>query len=674
MKRTMNLMVGSVLVLGAGPALAQNPNYIDTTKQDATTLIGSDTLNKVMDDLILALNSAGQLQGGITIYQGLGSSQGERQLAGSPNAGEPTCLPPDPNGLPELNPGCQEISPMSRELQSGICDDDPNHPLTINDQAEGLAFCADGLVVIANNDSIGAFGTDAGTCAAYFALPNTDNAVNQFPDRGVGALRRSGNLAPSGYAVADWRDVLRLVYTGCRSVSLDGTCAATDRVTRCSRPERQDVINNWANLFEGVACAQSTGCPTGLRHAYRRDDASGTTGVFLTLLGVAASVGTNINSRASVFATIPTTAITAIPANLSFCDGGQPEGVLPTGIGAVSAQFPSGEPLYTGGDPIRTTCAAEDDICGPDGKIGVVRPIRSTDTFPNAYPTHQCQRRFELVQFMNTSLPVCPDRTKPSAGRCRLPFFENAGFKTFNCLTSQRQSAPTAVAGTDGRSYNYVIREPNGTVLFQDGATRRMPITAMFRQNTALLNNSPTFTAGKEFVTADYVCRESDATRNIGCFTANSKCVIGYAGREAAYNNAQAAHLTNEPAKLNSFSPSNANIGAASYPFSRLLWLNASRGFENIVTDCRDRGGSEAYCKDQRRIAKEFYEVGQPGNLIANICNNAGFIPLDGPVCKGGQATTATATAPACGAPAVQVASACEPEAVADPIQPNRDN
>ena len=652
MKKSMHLLAGSMLVLSASPAFAQDPNFIDTTRALPGAISGSDTVNGVMDNLITALRGAGQLSstGGIVQYLGCGSSCGERQLAGSPSSADGAnnaCTPPDGNGAPEGNPGCQEISPMSRQLASGICDDDPNFPGTTNNQAEGLAFCADGLVIVGNNDSIGAFGADAASCSAFFASSTTPNDGNTYPDRGVGALRSSGALG-SGYVISDWKDVLRLVYTGCTNA--DGVCAAaTNRVTRCGSAVRQEVVSNWGNLFQGVACSQSTGCPTGLRRAYRRDDSSGTTGVFLELLGVSAAVGTNIASRTSLISGLGSAAgITALPANLAFCDGGEIEGNLPTNLG------PAGEPLFTNGDPIRNPCALDDDLCGPDGKMAVVRPIRSTDNAPaNPYPAHQCKRLFEYVQFMATSLPVCPDRLKPSAGRCKFPYFESAGFKTFNCLANFRTANPSAASGTDGRAYNYVMHAQDGTVQYQDGAAKKLPYVAQWRENMAKLDNGA-LANGKVFAPGDLVCQESDATRNIGCLAANSKCVLGFAGREAAFNSSQpTVHLAQEPARINGFTAANANIDSQAYPLNRFLYLNASRGFENIVIDCKNRGGSKAYCEDQRRIAQEFFTVGQPGNLLGGICQNAGFIPLSASTCVG---ATGNAT---CGATTSQALASC---------------
>ena len=129
---------------------------------------------------------------------------------------------------------------------------------------------------------------------------------------------------------------------------------------------------------------------------------------------------------------------------------------------------------------------------------------------------------------------------------------------------------------------------------------------------------------------------------------------VGFAGREAAFNSTQpTVHLAQEPVRVNGFTASNANINNQTYPLSRFLYMNASRGFENIMVDCKNRGGSKAYCEDQRRIAQEFFTVGQPGNLLGGICSNAGFIPLAASSCVG-SAGSAT-----CGATTSQALASC---------------
>src|SRR5690606_18988842 len=163
-------------------------------------------------------------------------------------------------------------------------------------------------------------------------------------------------------------------------------CRTDNRVARCSRQERVDLLANWDNMFTNAAGTAagtkcSSNCTSGLRQAYRRDDNSGTTGVFLGLIGA------ETDSASFTGRTLTQTGfgngVAAESQSHVFCDGGQFEGVFYDRDGAV------------GGDPIRKNCAAEDDICFNDGKMGVVRAIRSTPAANEidpaiAFPTKQC--------------------------------------------------------------------------------------------------------------------------------------------------------------------------------------------------------------------------------------------------------------------------------------------
>ena len=98
--------------------------------------------------------------------------------------------------------------------------------------------------------------------------------------------------------------------------------------------------------------------------------------------------------------------------------------------------------------------------------------------------------------------------------------------------------------------------------------------------------------------------------------------------------------------------PSDAAF-AGNYPFQESLYIAAIGGFENLWVDCKARGGSNAYCTDQYRIAQEFYDMGP---IATNACRIAGFVPLPTPVCIGAQESAG------CGAPTVQPLEACLPE------------
>src|SRR5688500_7594873 len=146
------------LLLAASAALADPLNPPIVTVADGQTgaqqnfLIGTDTFQQVMNNLVDNLPLTH-----ITLYRGLGSTCGERYLEGSPEGQDPPCTntagATDPNGgSPDGNPGCQEIAPMSRRMDSSICEDEVSAggPV-VNQTAEMLAVCGDVLSVITDN-------------------------------------------------------------------------------------------------------------------------------------------------------------------------------------------------------------------------------------------------------------------------------------------------------------------------------------------------------------------------------------------------------------------------------------------------------------------------------------------------------------------------------------------
>jgi hypothetical protein len=638
-----SISCGLSLLLAAGGAAA-DPLAINTTPAPATqnALTGSDTLESVTTKVIAAMQLAGTISQ-ITTYNGLGSSQGQRQLEGNPNTGEPTCTPTDANGGSELNPGCEEIAPMSRVMNTSICEDEVSSGS--NTTAEHLAICADGIVMITDNAAHGQFAETAAQCPSGTS-DNTPSGGNFYTVNATyaasGKLRNAGTLPGVGPGGADyviganglagWKDVLRLVYTGCRNDQ--GDCAAVTRTSRCTggstNPTRQAVIDRWDFLVESgavagdvaVDCNGATAntCASGLRAAYRRDDSSGTTGVFLSLL----SLGSNLTARTTSFSGVPA-AITAISETHMFCDGGDNEDWLP---GATAAPAK--------GDPIAKACKAEDDLCNCNGQMGVVRAVRSplaNVTNDVNYPLYQCTRgSFALVPWINTSLPLCPDGTKPSAGNCKLPYFNDTSTspatRRFNCI-NDAGSRPVSASSCDGRAYNFVMRDDAGVVRFRSG---NLPQGALMRHNVRLLDTVLPVPGGL-WPANTKVCEEADATRAIGCIVANTTCTMGWAGREAAVTDP--FDNTQEPFRLNGFAPSDTNVTTVgAYPFSRDLYISAIGGFENITADCQARNGnaSSQYCADEVAIAQAFYDM--DANAV-NACATSGFIPKAVSECVG---------------------------------------
>jgi hypothetical protein len=454
--------------------------------------------------------------------------------------------------------------------------------------------------------------------------------------------------------IGDWRDVLRLIYTGCRNDQ--GTCASVDRLERCgaaTNPVRAEIIDNWQLMVEsgavpGDAAVDCNGTApnacTGLRKAYRRDDVSGHSVVFLEILGVAFNASSNLEGRARWTPALgqPPTAPQPIPSTHSFCDGGMHEG------------FALHQDLTTRGDPISKPCRPEDDICGPNGQMGVVRAIRSSQ--PGGFPPVQCTRgRFALKQFLNTALPLCPDGSRPTAGQCKLPYYAvdrngdgdntDPGDRDFNCLNDVNSRPGTVPISTDGRSYNFVWRDSDGNVQFVTAGL--LPDTASWRENQGVLDVSLPVPGGP----FPQVCANDDTTLQLGCIVANTVCTMAFGGREIA--NQGPFDALGEPFLVNGAEINDANIGNGVYPFTRDMYVSALGGFENVTVDCQARGGSAGYCADQLSIARTLYEMGP---LAQEACSFGGFVPIFDPICVG------TQSAAGCGAPTLQPKEACFPE------------
>jgi ABC-type phosphate transport system substrate-binding protein len=679
--------LGLALVAGAVSAA---PPGTHTTSGQPTFLTGSDTLNKVMDTIFNGNAAAGipsaltdgtlsNAADGILVYNGTGSGNGENSMTGSTSvagtAALPSCLVggvADPDGAPDTNPGCQEIAPMSRPMQTAICDDEESAG-----KAEGLAICVDGIVVTTNNT--GAQQITEGACAPVTTTPNNDTDADgfpEFPDRASGHLRFSGDiLSDTGtplYTVSGWKDVLRLVYTGCKGT--DDCLAQPARVARCSDPVRKALVDHWTNLFQGTDCG--TGACTQLRSAYRRDDSSGTTAVFLEVLGVklplvSSASGASNGQRKSIVRGPGGGTLVAIPDNFPYCDGGQLEAYQPA---------PSDPSAGVTSDPIHRTCstapgntdiASADDLCDADGTLPLVRPIR-TPPASGGFPTVQCTKgNFAKVcsSAWISSKPICPDGTAPSAGCCRLPFFAvdrngdgdktDVGDRNFDCMNSSTSRDPKHTT-VDGRVYNFVKRDIDGNVatLALDTAAPPIVDVAQWRQNMMNFNLALAGATGGNIPAASQLCQQVDSTQLQGCLVAKSPCTFGWGGREQA--STDPFDDDQEPVALNGFSPSNAHINAGEYPFSRNLYVNALGGYENISLDCVDRGGSAHWCNDQYKLSLEFYNMTP---RVKTACTIAGFIPLAESVCQGSNFTDGAIPGAGCGAPKAQAHTACLPGA-----------
>jgi ABC-type phosphate transport system substrate-binding protein len=221
-------------------------------------LVGSDTIKDTTVSLLTNnAISCGGLQNapaGTLSYLGTGSGNGEAAMDGK----------------------FQDVAPMSRRMGTVVCGTVPN----TNSKAQGIVFALDGISIVANSATVG-------TCTGTSQQAADGSQCGSDPAPGNG-LKFSGTLA-CGLTLTSWKDVLRLVYLGFEP-GISGVTAANQN---CLDACRTELLNNYGELFQ-QSCTIGAGC-TQLMHAFRRNDESGTTDVFVSSLGGTPSISQQNN-------------------------------------------------------------------------------------------------------------------------------------------------------------------------------------------------------------------------------------------------------------------------------------------------------------------------------------------------------------------------------------------
>jgi cysteine-rich repeat protein len=171
----------------------------------------------------------------------------------------------------------QATAPMSKMLTNGACSfQDPTSAGLGAGSASGIVVGLDAVDVLVASSQL-----DTATC----------NGTADNSGTGLAYSGTSGVFAGSG-AAQNWKWLLALVYGG-----LDYSTGVVD----CNQTSRRNLVNSWSNLFQNSGtCANTTaicqslasagdGTHTPLLHAFRRDDASGTSDVFASILGLSPS-------------------------------------------------------------------------------------------------------------------------------------------------------------------------------------------------------------------------------------------------------------------------------------------------------------------------------------------------------------------------------------------------
>jgi hypothetical protein len=610
----------AALLLLASHASAQ------TQPADRNSISGSDSLAELMK--VFMEDLVGRAPEGIFRYRSLGSMVGQRQMEGDAVSTDPSCG----WGSVGDNPGCQEIAPMTMQMTSSICDEEE-----AAGQAESLLVAWDGMSFLANNathqqDSVT-------TCPA--AVDPTPNPQFTFQDRGTGHLVRAGTLPSSGYVLGAglgtgaWKDALRLVLTGCKGT--DGTCSTSvPRSARCGGAARAELLGDWSNLLDGQLCT-SAPC-TGVKHIYRHDDDSGLSRNLLAAIGVADG---GLVSRTTVLngGGFPAK-VGAIPETFPYCDGGMDE------------QYKAST---NGSDPVRVVCDANADLCGANGRSGVVQAIRSPHV-PEAFPTQQCGRNtFARVPWTISESGICPDGSVPAGGACNLPYRLVNGQRDFNCI-NEKNSRPASVPSTvDGRVYNHVQRNSAGQVtLIRAG----YPLVASYRQDMVKIDAGFGAVSGKTYAATDTVCQHGDASTLISCWVSKETCSLGLTDRGGAGVAAYAS--AHEPLVVDGQLPSDGAIQGKTYPLANDVYIAALGGFEDINDECelrghRDLSGADDFCYGEYELAIATYVM---SGGVGNVLRASGQVPVPADYpnrCVGSVGSAG------CGAPTVQPLTACLP-------------
>jgi hypothetical protein len=502
-------------------------------------LKGSDTLEDVTK-FMLANGFCPNTSG--LVYTGGGSTDGEQAMTGT--------------GPAPLDVPAQSAAPMSRALGNAVCTTKQGTAAS----AAGIFTCLDGLAIVSSSGS----------------APSCD-------------------LKYTPGSATDWRDVLRMVYAGAKA-SPDNT--GMD----CNSTARQTLVANWGNLFNGT-CAGSVPCTTGLQHAFRRSDMSGTTDTFLSLLGLPAR--------------------TANP----FCNG----------VGITGTISLTNTTDFADNDPIRRTCAgtngvtaAGEQVCSrplptsgaSQNTLGLVQVVfvpetSATLTQAQIYPTAACTSgKFGWVS-QPTGL-ACPYGKPATLGACLLPYQETPSGPNYACVNSRINRGfflgATAPAG-DGRVFNLVTRQTNGTIL-RDANNRRL-LGSFYRIHTTQPIAGGTGT-----------CQHASSTGQIGCLVAASPCSIGFAGREAAAQPGAVA------LRVRGVAPTTADIQAlitspaTAYPIARKLYYNSV-----VNPDIAGLGtaGTLAFRQAQAALKTCFATPA----LAKTACETYGFVEAPGgPKCE----------------------------------------
>jgi hypothetical protein len=392
----------------------------------------------------------------------------------------------------------------------------------------------------------------------------------------------------------------------------------------CNSNIRRALADNWGMLFAdvaGVGPRCRTGACTKLRHALRRDDLSGTTDTFVTLVGLQtiANPTTAMFTNASGIATDPMPDVNATAS--PFCNAGESRqnkgdsdyldldpirracdvttagnrqgmeevcqgyavpnnndapftipggGAYPDGIPEdhSSATGPGFRPAPDQTGSGTTTGLLANDIKARVG-LGLVLPIAmpgNYNTLQQAFAANAAGTtvvaspgvKAAAICDSRATNSVCPDGR---VGGCLRPV-NTSGGANFNVISD---SLPFLTPVRDNRMWNLQVVTATGNCLFDNytnssitlAANRQFRVVSAFYRLHTRLPS--TLRAGEtpRINVPGDTCRTFSATEQIGCLVKANACNIGYAGREAVDTTAAKANFA---FRINGLQPTTTNI------------------------------------------------------------------------------------------------------------------
>jgi ABC-type phosphate transport system substrate-binding protein len=351
-----SLLIATLFVASAGAVGAAVGAY------PLTTIAGSDTLFDVTKDLIgdpAALHPADVAKTPNNFSVGTPSGyNGALTYIGGGSG----------NGETAMEHGTQLIAPMSKMMDNGICAAPASAPPT----AASLVVGLDGVAVLVGS-------VNGGTLTCNGSAASDTAACSTVTDQTVGVVNVTNTRSVCGITLgssAGWRDILKYLYFGKNQTG----------AVNCDDPVRICLANNYGSLFQNAGCTGVAGdsiaapCQA-IRHLFRRDDASGTTDVFGSLLGFGGPAATKNGLSTAV--QVPAGMATANSSGTyfmgtdSFCNNSQnlaapfkatPPGQMPGGenTNANITNYAAND--MQDRDPIRRECfkgaGKSEQVCG----------------------------------------------------------------------------------------------------------------------------------------------------------------------------------------------------------------------------------------------------------------------------------------------------------------------